>query len=486
MGKYLSLFILISQILFSQQGTKNKVDNLFDDLYTGDIYSGYLTTKISGNELFYIYMPSQNNPSTAPLMLWLNGGPGCSSLFGMLGEIGPVTSDNFSGKFKKNEYSWNTNGNLLFIEQPAGVGFSKTSDPHYLWYDDDTAENLLFGIKDFLNLFPDLKNREFYVSGESYAGVYIPFLAKHILQDTSDDKVNLKGVLIGNPLTEFDTDSERSMVEFGFWHGLISIETYESFKRNCPHKNDELRPEEYENNNDKLKDILTPRNVTHKCNEIRDIIRSNLGGNDIYGIYRLCPDRSRLSSSDPDYYNKKYNMKNFILERLNPKNNKIQKIKNDNLKGLEEETQVWPDGCGGDLTFDKFLNDPKTKEKLKVYDSSVRWTQCANINYEMTESFSFYSEIMKNYPDLNVWIFSGTDDGVLSTLGTMRWINKLGFTVETKWRQWKVKEQVGGYVQKYKEGLVIVTVKGAGHMVPQDQSASSFNMVSAFFKGELP
>ena len=326
MGKYLSLFILISQILFSQQGTKNKVDNLFDDLYTGDIYSGYLTTKISGNELFYIYMPSQNNPSTAPLMLWLNGGPGCSSLFGMLGEIGPVTSDNFSGKFKKNEYSWNTNGNLLFIEQPAGVGFSKTSDPHYLWYDDDTAENLLFGIKDFLNLFPDLKNREFYVSGESYAGVYIPFLAKHILQDTSYDKVNLKGVLIGNPLTEFDTDSERSMVEFGFWHGLISIETYESFKRNCPHKNDELRPEEYENNNDKLKDILTPRNVTHKCNEIRDIIRSNLGGNDIYGIYRLCPDRSRLSSSDPDYYNKKYNMKNFILERLNPKNNKIKVI----------------------------------------------------------------------------------------------------------------------------------------------------------------
>ena len=116
----------------------------------------------------------------------------------------------------------------------------------------------------------------------------------------------------------------------------------------------------------------------------------------------------------------------------------------------------------------------------------MRWTQCSDVNYEMTESYNFYSETMIKYPNLNVWVFSGTDDGVLSTLGTMRWIKKLNFTVETKWRQWKVDGQVAGYVQKYKEGLVLVTVKGAGHMVPQDQSGSSFNMVKAFFKGELP
>ena len=104
----------------------------------------------------------------------------------------------------------------------------------------------------------------------------------------------------------------------------------------------------------------------------------------------------------------------------------------------------------------------------------------------MIESIDFYYETMMKYPDLNVWIFSGTDDAVLSTLGTMRWINLLGFTVETKWKQWKVNNQVAGYAQKYKEGLVIVTVKGAGHMVPQDQPSSAFGLVSAFFKGELP
>ena len=79
----------------------------------------------------------------------------------------------------------------------------------------------------------------------------------------------------------------------------------------------------------------------------------------------------------------------------------------------------------------------------------------------MSDSYKFYAETMLNYPDVKVWVFSGTEDGILSTLGTMRWINKLGFTIETKWKQWKVGNQIAGYAQKYKEGLVIVTVKGA-------------------------
>ena len=93
---------------------------------------------------------------------------------------------------------------------------------------------------------------------------------------------------------------------------------------------------------------------------------------------------------------------------------------------------------------------------------------------------------MHKYPDVKGWVFSGTEDGVLPTLGTLRWINKLGFTIETKWKQWKVGDQVAGYVQSYQEGLVVVTVKGAGHMVPQDQRASAYNMVTAFFNGVLP
>ena len=482
MKKYFSFFTFIILLNFSLQATRNKVDKLFGDLYSGDIYSGYLKTKIEGNELFYVYAPSQNNPSSDPVILWLNGGPGCSSLFGFFAEVGPVTSDNFADEFKKNPFSWNNNANLLAIEQPAGVGFSKTDNKNFHWTDDITAENLLVGVKDFLKEF-NIQNKDFYISGESYAGVYIPFLATHMLEDTSSDKVNLKGILIGNGLTDFDVDVERSMVEFGFYHGLISVETYNIFKRHCPHKPDELYPEE--DYGKETNDQFYPRNVTHRCNEIRSEIRKNLGGSDIYGIYRICPSRSRISLNDPFYLNTKYTMKKTIIERLKEYKYKKNNLYNSDLKDVEPENDVWPYGCGEDLTFDRFLNDPVVKSKLAVYNQSMLWTQCFGINYEMSESFKFYKETMHKY-NIKVWVFSGTEDGVLPTLGTMRWINKLGFTVETKWKQWKVGKQVAGYVQKYQEGLVIVTVKGAGHMVPQDQRASAYNMVTAFFNGVLP
>ena len=131
MEKYFIIILLFTFLSLSNSATRVKVDDLFNGLYSGDVYSGYLQTTISGDELFYIYMPAQNKDANAPVMLWLNGGPGCSSLFGLLAEVGPVTSDNFAGEFKLNEYSWNKEVNLLAIEQPAGVGFSRASNPEY-------------------------------------------------------------------------------------------------------------------------------------------------------------------------------------------------------------------------------------------------------------------------------------------------------------------------------------------------------------------
>jgi carboxypeptidase C (cathepsin A) len=468
------LIIILSLLTLSNSATRNIVEDLFGDLYAEEIYSGYLKTKREGDELFYMYIPAINNPHIAPIMLWLNGGPGCSSLFGLLAEVGPVTSDNYEGKFKVNPYSWNKDVNLLVIEQPAGVGFSKVNDPKFVYNDDIMGENLLFAIKDFLAEY-SMKNREFYVSGESYAGVYIPTLATYMLNDNSEDKVNLKGVLIGNGLTDYDTDVERSMVEFGFWHGMISPETFNLFKKHCPHKSDELHPEE---ESSELKDGFYPRNVTHRCNKIREEIRNNLDGSDIYGIYRLCPKGNQITSNNPLFYNSKNTYRKTILEKL--------KKKDKYLKELEPEDDVWPNGCNEDLFFDVFLNNETIKTKLAV-DTSIIWTQCwGGLNYDMGESFKFYSETMLKFPDLKVWVFSGTEDGVLSTLGTMRWINKLNFTIENEWTQYKVNEQVAGFAQKYKEGLVIVTVKGAGHMVPQDQRASAYKMYDSFIKGILP
>ena len=476
--KIIFLLIIITLFFnFSNSATRHKVENLFGDLYEEEIYSGYLQTKRKGDELFYLYLPALNKPHIAPILLWLNGGPGCSSLFGLLGEIGPVTSDNFAERFEVNPYTWNKDVNLLIIEQPAGVGFSKIADKEFQYDDNVMKENLLVAIKDFLAEY-SMIHRDFYISGESYAGVYIPSLSTAILEDTSEDKVNLKGVLIGNGLTDFDTDIERSMVEFGFWHGIISSETYKSFKRNCLHKPDELTPEEYEDNNYKLKDDYVERNVTHKCNEIREIIKSNFNGLDIYGIYRICPKGKTLSVNDPLYLNSQSTYQKTILSQL--------KSDKDKLNSEEKEIDIWPELCNDDLFLDEFLNDDTIKTKLGV-DKSITWTQCSKfLKYKMGDSYKFYSETMLKYPDVRVWVFSGTEDSVLSTLGTMRWINKLNFTIEKVWTKYKVNDQIAGYAQKYKEGLVIVTVKGAGHMVPQDQRAASFKMLDSFINNKMP
>lgn len=70
---YLVILLLISL------NSSAKIENLFGDLYKGDVYGGYLKTDIEGNELYYLFFPSQSKePLKDPVLLWLNGGPGCS------------------------------------------------------------------------------------------------------------------------------------------------------------------------------------------------------------------------------------------------------------------------------------------------------------------------------------------------------------------------------------------------------------------------
>ena len=474
--KLLFLFLIIK---ISLEGTKTKVEDLFPD-YKKDIYSGYLNTLIEGNELFYVYYPSQTNPSKDPVLLWLNGGPGCSSLFGMLGEIGPVTTDNFSGEFKLNKYSWNMEVNLLFIEQPAGVGFSKAEDINHNWTDIENAKNLLAAVKDFFKTFDDLKGREFYISGESYAGIFIPHLAAEILEDESTtDKVNLQGILIGNALTDPLVDYDRSLVEFGFWRGLISIETYDKFQRLCPHLPDELRPDT--DLDGKYQEFTGE--VSHKCNQARLQISKEFDGSDLYGIYRLCPIPRSITPNDFLYYNAQHTMRNTIIKGVK----KIFTNNKNNFKLNEEEDGVWPFiMCEDDLTVDTFLNLMSTKNKLNVYDKNVNWTQCAYLNYEWSDSIHLYNTTLLKHPEIKKWLLSGTEDGVITTIGTMRWIHKIGFNVDKKWTQWKAEKQVSGYVQTYEEGLVLVTIKGAGHMAPQDKRLEAKFVLDSFLKGVLP
>nr|GMD87798.1 serine carboxypeptidase II-2 [Ipomoea batatas] len=142
-------------------------------------YSGYVTVnQESGRALFYWFFEAVEDPSSKPIVLWLNGGPGCSSIaFGLGEEVGPFHVEKDGKTLYWNPYSWNLDfcsaaANLLFVDSPVGVGYSysNTSSDILTNGDKRTAEDSLEFLLNWFERFPQYKGREFYITGESYAG----------------------------------------------------------------------------------------------------------------------------------------------------------------------------------------------------------------------------------------------------------------------------------------------------------------------------
>jgi carboxypeptidase C (cathepsin A) len=142
-----------------------------------DAYSGYLTVTDT-KKLHYVYIGSQDKPTSDPVVLWFNGGPGCSSLEGLFNEHGPCVIADGETDIKVNPFSWNTRANMVYIESPAGVGYSiATGEEDMIQTDMSQSQDLMIALKDFFVKFPTLIGNDLYVSGESYAGIYVPYLS---------------------------------------------------------------------------------------------------------------------------------------------------------------------------------------------------------------------------------------------------------------------------------------------------------------------
>ncbi|KAK4592019.1 hypothetical protein RGQ29_016481 [Quercus rubra] len=166
-------------------------------------YGGYVTVdKSAGRALYYYFVEAQHSKDSLPLLLWLNGGPGCSSLaYGAMQELGPFRVHSDGKTLYDNKFSWNNAANVLFLESPAGVGFSysNTTLDYSMSGDRKTAGDNYVFLLNWLRRFPEYKNRDFYVAGESYAGHYVPQLAHTILfhnKKANKTIINLKGIIV--------------------------------------------------------------------------------------------------------------------------------------------------------------------------------------------------------------------------------------------------------------------------------------------------
>ena len=148
-------------------------------------YSGFITVnRTTNSNLFFWFFPAENGNKSAPLLLWLQGGPGSSSMYGLLKENGPFIADvdkNGHPFVRSNPHSWSANHSVLYIDNPVGTGFSfaRNNEAYHSRLEGST-EDLYTFLQQFYQLFPELQKAKFFPFGESYAGKYVPSLAYKI------------------------------------------------------------------------------------------------------------------------------------------------------------------------------------------------------------------------------------------------------------------------------------------------------------------
>ncbi|GJN15335.1 hypothetical protein PR202_gb02237 [Eleusine coracana subsp. coracana] len=180
--------------------------------------SGYLPLGSAGNKdatnaslFFALYeatQPLTPSSSKTPLVVWLQGGPGCSGLTGNFFELGPWLVNPDGASLRRNPFAWNRRFGLLFLDSPLGTGFSAASSPDAIPTNQSVvAAHLLAALQAFfLRAGSGFRARPLFLAGESYAGKYVPAAAAYILEEANPRlpegmRVNLRGVAVGNGLT---------------------------------------------------------------------------------------------------------------------------------------------------------------------------------------------------------------------------------------------------------------------------------------------
>ncbi|XP_068661703.1 serine carboxypeptidase-like 26 [Aristolochia californica] len=411
-------------------------------------YSGYITVnRDHGRALFFWFFEALSHPSEKPLLLWLNGGPGCSSVgFGSAVELGPLRIQRKGLGLEYNKYAWNKEANLLFLESPVGVGFSYTNTSSDLdqLHDDFVAEDAYNFLVNWLERFPEYRTHDFYIAGESYAGHYVPQLAELVYERNKDKKnfpaINLKGFMVGNPETDDFYDS-KGLVDYAWSHTIISDQVYRKVNQVCDFK------------------LL---NWTRECSEIMSEVFQQYQEIDIYNVYApSCLVKKKFQ----------------------------QKVEMNSSRQMRIPGGYDP--CYATYA-EEYFNRVDVQRSLHANVTGTvfgNWKVCNNsilATYKFTvfSVLPIYTKLIK--AGLRIWVYSGDTDGRVPVIGTRYWVEALGLPLKSPWSNWYNENQVGGRFVKY-EGLTLATVRGAGHLVPLNKPSEALLLINSFLAaGDLP
>ncbi|KAL1641109.1 hypothetical protein SLS58_006383 [Diplodia intermedia] len=208
------------------------------DFDIGESYAGLLPISDKANEtrkLYFWFFPSTNPNATDEITIWFNGGPGCSSLSGLLTENGPFTWESGTYAPVQNPYTWVNLTNMLWVEQPVGVGFSQ-GEPD-ITNELELAKEFAGFYKSFVDTF-DTHGSEVYITGESYAGFYVPYVANEFLNRNDTDYYNLAGIAINDPIIGDEVLQQEVIVPqyVDFWSNVFFLN--DSFTKDLQARSD--------------------------------------------------------------------------------------------------------------------------------------------------------------------------------------------------------------------------------------------------------
>jgi len=290
-------------------------------------------------------------------------------------------------------------------------------------------------LKGWIKEFPEFAKRDFYITGESYAGVYVPILVREILNNPING-VNLRGFAVGDGCIGTDVLCGASMgpwysIMFMHGHGQVSNDLYYTILDTCS------------------KDSLVNGNLTPECQALVNEMFAEVGGYYDYNLYDDCEGKEIFN------------------------NGKLGEALND-----------YP--CPGSA-MDQWITRDDVKKALNVPLDSYYFSgdNGVGFNYTLTEQnlLPFYYHVIRN-TNLRVLVYNGdTDPGINSFVTQdiyVQYLGDVGVKQTQKWRPWTIdgKKRMGGYVIEYEGDFSYLTIRGSGHMVPEYKPEASFSFIS--------
>eukprot|EP01121_Diplochlamys_sp_Union-15-3_P003123 TRINITY_DN1296_c0_g1_i1.p1 TRINITY_DN1296_c0_g1~~TRINITY_DN1296_c0_g1_i1.p1 ORF type:complete len:482 (-),score=105.44 TRINITY_DN1296_c0_g1_i1:24-1397(-) len=396
-------------------------------------YSGFITVnETTFSNMFFWFFPAQNQDPNAPVLVWLQGGPGGSSLFGLFTENGPFSVSPDGQSLIAQPYTWNTKYSLIFIDNPVGTGFSFTSsNDGFSTNEVQVGANLYSVLTQFFQVFPDFSNNDFYVTGESYAGKYVPALAYtiHTRNPSAPKKINLKGIAIGDGMMDPLTQTQ-GISDLAYFFSMADSNERKVIKQ-------------YE---DKIKAAILAEQY-----EIAFYLFDEMINGDFYPY----PTYFANITGTTNYFN--------FLDPVYAPN-----------------------------PYPQFLNLTDTRSKIHVgsvpffdYNATVE----RNLIHDWMTSVKTWVEVLlDNY---KVLLYNGQNDVILSAPVAEAYMLQLNWTGSDEYRAapklvWKVDKNdmfPAGYAREVKNFRQVV-VRDAGHMVPADQPRRAFDMIDRFIQGK--